>query len=306
MPFSLLLLAAILLFLVFLLAAGFYFFRVAYYPKVLSIQSTWELPIEHGHFDPVEFNTWEREQISLNSPYGYTLYAEYFPYPGANKTVVLSHGITNSIYGQVKYMQIFRRLGYNLLAYDHRFHGRSGGGSCTFGFYEKHDLKVVVDYAFSRLQPDGKVGTQGESLGAGVTLQHAAIDPRIAFAIPDCPFSDLHALFTLRGKLDYHIPPFPLLNISNLFSRVLLGFTTHDVSPLRDAPNIKAPVLLIHGASDTYIPPQMSQEVYAALPKGRSRICLIPGAGHAEAIVTDRKAYEQAVVDFLTEVEKSW
>lgn len=289
-----------------LLAAGYYFFRIAYYPKVLSVQRTWELPIEHDHFDPVEYESWERETINIPSLFGYTLYAEYYPFPGSSKTVVLSHGITNSIFGQVKYMFVFRRLGYNLLAYDHRFHGRSGGTSCTFGFYEKHDLKAVVDYAFSRLPAGGKVGTQGESLGAGVTLQHAAIDQRIAFAIPDCPYSDLQALFALRGRIDYHIPPFPLLNLSNLFSRLILGFTTHDVSPLRDAPAIKAPVLLIHGLADTYIPPSMSQDIFAALPQGISRLHLVPGAGHAEALVTDRAGYEQVVKQFLREVESTW
>ncbi len=289
-----------------LLAAGFYFFRVAYYPKVLSVQRTWDLPIEHGHFDPDDYKSWDREVVTIPSRFGYTLYGEYYPLPGANKTVVLSHGITNSIYGQVKYMPIFRRLGYNLLAYDHRFHGRSGGSSCTFGYYEKHDLKTVVDYAFSRLPAGGKVGTQGESLGAGVTLQHAAIDHRIAFAIPDCPYSDLHALFTLRGRLDYHIPPFPLLNLSNLFSRILLGFTTHQVSPLKDAPSIKAPVLLIHGLDDTYIPPSMSQDIFAALPAGLGHLHLVPGAGHAEALVTDPKGYEQVVTQFLHKVESTW
>lgn len=203
-------------------------------------------------------------------------------------------------------MDVFRHLGYNLLAYDHRFHGRSGGSSCTFGFYEKHDLKAVVDFAFSRLSPDGKVGTQGESLGAGVTLQHAAIDHRIAFAIPDCPYSDLQALFALRGRLDYHIPPFPLLNLSNLFSRLLLGFTTHDVSPMRDASSIKAPVLLIHGLADTYIPPSMSQDIFAALPQDLRHLHFVPEAGHAEALVTDREGYERVVTQFLREVESTW
>ncbi len=70
-------------------------------------------------------------------------------------------------------------------------------------------LQILVDWAFQQLDETGIVGTHGESLGAATTLQHAAIDKRISFAIADCPFSDLTELLKYRFKEDYHLPALP-------------------------------------------------------------------------------------------------
>lgn len=286
--------------------AGYYFYRVAFYPHRYKVEESYRIEVENGRFDEQEFKSWPCEEVSIASPYGYTLYGNYFPLPGAKKTVVCSHGITYTLFGQVKYMQMFRKRGYNVLAYELRHHGRSGGPNTTFGFYEKNDLKAVVDWAFSRLGPQGKVGTQGESLGAGITLQHAAIDSRIAFAIPDCPYSDLWQLFTLRLSKDYHLPPFPLLTVADLFSQMLLGFSIHQVSPLKGIASIQAPILFVHGQKDTYIPPQMSVDMYKAKTNGLRALYLAPNAGHAQSLIENQAEYDQKVGEFLTQVEAAW
>jgi pimeloyl-ACP methyl ester carboxylesterase len=49
-----------------------------------------------------------------------------------------------------------------VIAYDSRRHGESGGDVCTYGYYEKEDLRRVID-ALER----GPVVLMGTSLGAG-------------------------------------------------------------------------------------------------------------------------------------------
>lgn len=288
--------------LVALFAAGYYFARVALYPRVYEVGYTLNHEIEVGHIIEDEYQPWPKKEARIRSPYGYDLFAIYHPCENAQKTVVISHGITWSLYGSVKYAALFRKRGYNVLLYDLRNHGRSGGSNTTFGFYEKYDLKAVVDWAIARLGPDGKVGTLGESLGAGTTLQHAAIDARIAFAIADCSFSDLTELFNYRLKQEYHLPAFPLLNVASLISGFLTGMRFETISPIRAMSKIETPILFIHGKEDRYIRPEMSVALYNAKTHGPRQLYLAPNAGHAQSLSKNRVEYDQQVGEFLQSI----
>ena len=53
--------------------------------------------------------------------------AIFVPYPHTTRTIVLCHGVTVSLINSVKYMKLFQKLGWNVMLYDHRRHGMSGG-----------------------------------------------------------------------------------------------------------------------------------------------------------------------------------
>ena len=292
----------VLLTILILLAASFYFARVALYPKKFDVTYTLNHEIEAGHIVEDEYQPWPKEEVRIRSPYGYDLFAIYHPCEGSQKTVVIAHGITWNLYGSVKYAILFRKRGFNVLLYDHRNHGRSGGSNTTFGYYEKHDLKAVVDWAFERLGPGGRVGTLGESLGGATVLQHAAIDPRISFVIADCPFSDLVSLFTYRMGVEYHLPPFPLLNVASLVSWLLTGMRFEQVSPMRGMANLETPVMFVHGKEDRYILPEMSIAMYQAKKHGARKLYLAPNAKHAESLSKNRVEYDKQVGEFIKEI----
>lgn len=282
-------------------------YRIGFYPILISPEKAYKMEVEKGRLaDPEEYKTWPFREIQVYSPHGYTLYGQYFPLEGSQKTAVLSHGIGYNLYGSIKYMPIFRKRGFNILIYDNRYHGRSGGPNCTYGATENEDLKAVVDWAFSQLGPNGKVGTHGESLGAAISLHHAAIDPRISFAIADCSFSNLRELFKVRIRADYHLPAFPFVNLAGWLSSYLLGFGLEDASPIFSIPRVTPPVLFIHGQEDHYIPPSMSQDLYDHKLTGVRCLYLVPGAGHANALVTDREEYDRQVGIFLDQINREF
>jgi len=234
----------------------------------------------------------------IPSIFGYPLYGLFFPIAGSTKTMILCHGYTYNLYGSVKFLCLFLARGYNVLIYDHRYHGRSGGRFTTFGFYEKDDLKACVDWVLAKIGEESLVGTHGESLGAGVVLQHAAIDPRIAFAIADSGYSDLERLLKLRMHEDFHLPVFPVFPLADLVGRLRCGIEISEVSPIRMLKNVETAILLIHGVNDTLIPCQMSMELFDQRPQSR-RLYLVPGARHAETYVVDQTAYTQHLDAFL-------
>ncbi|UVI28985.1 alpha/beta hydrolase [Paenibacillus spongiae] len=243
-----------------------------------------------------------KEEVSIESPFGYRLRGWFFPAEqDQGKLVVLVHGVTSSLVGSLKYMDIFRRRGFHVLAYDHRRHGLSGGPSTTYGYYEKHDLKACIDWALERYGPDCKIGVLGESMGAATALQHAAIDRRAAFYIVDCPYSDLTAQLKYRLKKDFHMPPVPLMQLAGLFVWMRTGMKFKQVSPIRDVSGVDTPILFIHGDADDYIPMEMTLQLHEAKP-GFKRLYLMPGADHAQSLRTNREEYDRVVGEFLAEL----
>jgi uncharacterized protein len=296
-------LVILLIVLVIVFVAGYSMYHTAFFPKRYSFEEVVQGEIKQGKINGMnEFNGWPKEEIHIISPFGYTLNGFYFPLKDVRKTIVLSHGITVNRYCSIKYMALFRQRGFNILAYDNRFHGSSEGAFCSFGYFEKQDLKTVVDWVFQRNGPDAIIGTHGESLGAAITLQHAAIDPRIRFAIADCSWSDLKQLFTLRLQKDFHLPAFPLLDLTRFYAKILLKFDYLAASPIQYLKDIQTPIFFVHGDKDTYILPQMSVEMFDAKTQGIRRLYLAPGAGHAEAYSVNPTEYGQQMDSFFKQI----
>ena len=292
----------LLIILVILGGAGYYFTRVLIYPQTTPFDKTRAQAIEWGYLDELVYSSWAMEELIVRSPHGYDIAAVYHPVEGSKRTVVLTHGIYFSRFGGVKYAPLFYKRGFNVLVYDLRNHGHSGGKNTSYGYYEKDDLKALVDWAFTRLGPGGIVGTMGESLGAATSLQHAAIDPRIAFVVSDSAFSDVSELVAYRLYEDYHLPRFPMVPLGNLFTRLVAGWWFRQASPIRCVGQIETPIYFIHGLNDTFILPKMGEELYQAKQHGIRKLYLAPNAGHVEAMQKNPAEYDAKLGEFLTEI----
>ena len=66
----------------------------------------------------------------------------------------------------VNIIRRFTALGFDVVAYDSRAHGNSTGDACTYGYFEKDDLRLVLDQLNA-----SNVVLLGTSLGAAVALQ---------------------------------------------------------------------------------------------------------------------------------------
>jgi fermentation-respiration switch protein FrsA (DUF1100 family) len=190
-------------------------------------------------------------------------------------TVIYLHGVADTRAGGAGIAAHFMTRGFDVVAYDSRAHGESQGTVCTYGFYEKRDLKRVID----TLAP-GPVVLLGNSLGAAVALQEAAIDARITTIVAAETFSDLRTVATERA---------PFFFSGGIVRRAFVvaerdgHFSADDVSPVRAARAIDVPVLLVHGAADHETTPAHSERVFAAL-RGRKRLLLVPGAAHSQSL----------------------
>lgn len=270
------------------------------YPSTKSYERARELLLEDNVLDESYIDGLESEDLNFTSPYGYNLYGRFYP-ADSRRFVIIVHGITMNIIGSFKYLPMFHRLGYNVVVYDQRNHGKSGGENTTFGHFEKWDLKVITDYLFKRFGDDISVGLHGESMGACVAILNMAADHRIAFTISDCGFSDLPDLLLIRFREETNIRSKKLLSATNLFIRSKAGFSIDDVSPIRELPAITNPILFIHGEDDTYIPMKMSKSMFS-FKLNKKFLYTVKGAGHAKSYAANSREYEKVVCGFLGEV----
>jgi uncharacterized protein len=296
MPYLLLTLALLA---VLLISMGYYFARVLIFPINRTYQETTATEIEHHVLSNGEWESYKKLPITINSSFGYILSGFYLPCESSQKTVVISHGITNNLMGSVKYAKIFQALGFNALIYDHRNHGKSGGKKTTFGYYEREDLKTVVEWAFQQLGDDGIVGIHGESMGAAIALLAAKRDERIAFIVSDCSYANLADQISYRLKEDFKLPSFPLLPLAKGWARLLTGMRFNLLNPEQVIGNLNMPVLIIHGEKDAYILPQHARRLENAAPAGQVMYWLAPDADHAESLWKNPDAYAQKVQRFL-------
>lgn len=290
-----------LVIIVLLTAAGWYFSGLVINPRIKTYEETYQIEISKGRINKAEFESLPFETVYITSPHGYRLHALYLASTNSKKTIIFAHGFSFSLLGSVKYMDIFRRLGFNILMYDHRHHGKSGGDNVTFGFREAEDLKAVVSFALEKLGGQGIIGIHGESIGAAVALQHAAIDNRPSFYISDGSFTTLPALLKFRLKADFGLPAFPLYYIASLFSRLRAGFFFEDIAPISALERAHAPILFIHGGADTYIPTEMGQKLFDSY-RGKKALYICPGAKHSESFWTNKKEYEKRVKEFVNSI----
>lgn len=184
------------------------------------------------------------------------------------------HGIADNRGSSVGAIDRLSRLGFDVVAYDARAHGSSGGEYSTYGFYEKRDLQRVLD----QLGIDSAT-VIGHSLGAAIALQAAAIDPRIRAVVAASTFSDLRTVATERAFY------FPSWSIEPAFKRAesVGEFAVDEVSPVLAAARITVPVLLIHGENDQDTNKAHSERVFAEL-RGPKELLIAKDAGHNDVL----------------------
>ena len=259
-----------------------------------SLEGAFEWQSEH--YDTSFYEPLQKSDYTVEGAEGYVLHVQELANPEpSTKYVIISHGYMDNRNGALKYVPTYLDLGYNCVIYDLRGHGLNERTFTTYGVLEGQDLAALVTDVRARHADLTELGLHGESLGAGSTITSLKYKPEVDFAVADCGFSDI--MNVLRGAYGRFGAGF-LVDLANLGAKLRFGYALSDMRPIDSLDDNTIPVLFIHGASDSFILPKNSQDMYERT-RGRKEICLIDGAEHARSVLTDPVAYEQAIADFL-------
>lgn len=283
----------------FWLVLGIYFTNRIMYIKKKDEDFILNREKEAGRFQPDQFDSLPKRDVTIPSPFGYNIKAVLVEPHQTNRYVIISHGVTENKINSVKYMNLFLERGFNTLIYDHRRHGESGGKTTSYGYYEKFDLKAVVDWLKQEKGPDLELGIHGVSMGAATMLLYAGLlEDGANFYIADCPFSDFKQQLSHVIKRDFKIFPGLLLPIGDALLRLRDKYSFRHVSPISVIENIKHPVLFIHSQEDDFILPSMTHDLFQQ-KKGPKMLYIAENGVHAAALDENPDDYKRIVDEFL-------
>lgn len=214
------------------------------------------------------------------------------PLDGSKGIVVFAHGWGRNRDRMVPRARIFGEWGYTTIIHSARDHGNSS--PCRFmnpvRFAE--DIEAVLKWI---AEP---VILYGHSMGAAAA---AIVTSRNSKKIKLLFLEGCYA-YTKEALLSLYrwVNPFfgtvfgPLIVFwMNLFYKNALN----TVSPARLAPEIKMPVMLIHGDKDRRFPVRFAHQLRESFSPERPDIFVGPGAGHSDSSHTSD--YRSAVKSFL-------
>ena len=198
--------------------------------------------------------------------------------PGdAVATVVLVHGFTASKDDPtvVALAGALAATGFDVVAYDGRGHGASGG-VCTLGDDERHDVARAVGYAQGFGRP---VVAVGGSMGAIAVLRHAVDDPDLAGVVTvSCPARwRLHGPRSLLSAAMTRTTPGRWL-VRRQSGVRLAGTWTGATPPERLVERLTCPLAVVHGRADRWIPFGEAERIHANAPG--ARLDVVSGMGH--------------------------
>lgn len=301
-----LIIAFLILLITLTIYTGYKIARSIFHPIRHSLLDTMARELEKTPDLFKAYEQWEKIPFTIETRNGYALKAYYLPAEHdesiePKRFVVIAHGYTYTHHGGIKYAHIMKQLGFNVILYDERYHGESGGKNCSLGYYEEQDLHDVITDTFLRFGSDIFLGTYGESMGATTAILEQAHDDRIRFVIADCGFANFRMLVKYLVKKRGHLPNWPFVGLANGFFKLATSISFDDVVPLNAVQKAKVPIFFIHGTADEFIPPIHTQLLYDACPSPKELYLAPNGARHAESYKQNREEYTQRVLDFMTQ-----
>lgn len=242
------------------------------------------------------------EDVAFESTDGVQLKGWYLS--GGDKGVSLAcgHGLFRSRREVLERAVALRRAGFDVLLFDLRRHGDSGGERVTLGYDERLDYLGAIAYLQKR-QPEDRIALLGVSMGAAAALLAASESLVVETVIADSSFLSLEHTVTHHLKLFWGLPRFPLGDELLFFIERKGGFRREGLNVEAAVQKIGSrPLLFVAGSEDRRMPVEVQRRLYGVAASEMSQFLVIDGASHGAGYRTNPDLYARTVIDFLESV----
>jgi fermentation-respiration switch protein FrsA (DUF1100 family) len=248
--------------------------------------------------------------VSIDAEDGEALHGwSFIPRNGNGTAAILLHGVGDNRAGMLGNADMLMRHGYAVLLPDVRGHGVSGGSVVTYGVKEAVDLDRWYKWLNANQLPRC-IYALGDSMGAAIVLDGAALEPGFCAIVAESPFSSFRDAAYIRIGQALGTGPWlgqtllrPAVESGLIYARFRYGVDLANSSPEKAVAHTQVPILLIHGLADDNLPPVNSERIKAA--DAAAQLWEPASAGHLGAVTVAPKEYERRVVGWFESHDRS-
>ena len=290
--------------------AAYICYRIAFYAPERKAAPGDTIEIPDGEiYEPFRetMESWAREvramprqELSVTSFDGLTLYGNFYEYAPGAPIELMFHGYRGSAERDLPGgVQRCFQVGRSALIVDQRCSGKSGGNTISFGIHEHRDCLTWVAFMLEHFGPEVKIILTGISMGAATVMMAAdkPLPPNVIGILADCGYSSPREIIRkVIGQMGLPVGiSYPFVKLG---ARLFGHFDLEETSPVEALKHCTVPVIFFHGEADAFVPCHMSRDCYAACAS-RKRLVTIPDAGHGLSYPMAPEIYLDELRDFF-------
>jgi len=226
----------------------------------------------------------EYKDVNFNTEDGVQLHGWYIPQRESKQVLLFFHGNAGNISHRRASIEIFHRLGVNVLIFDYRGYGQSEGQQSEQGLYKDGAAAWSFLTEEKGFSPD-QIIIFGRSLGAAVAARLAA----------DVQARGLILESTLSSARDFAQQVFKVL------SRLVV--IRYDFNTAEYVTHVKAPVLVLHSPDDEIMPFKLGEKVFEAAHQPKQFVQM--RGDHNNGFYVSQPEYEQELGRWIESLQAS-
>lgn len=248
----------------------------------------------------------KREKLTMKADDDYVMVARQIVInPDEDRWVVILHGYNGSMEDVYDIAMHYSSQGYNVLLPDMRANGESEGSFIGMGWLDRIDLINWIDVILEA-NPSAKIAVHGIDIGgeAAIMMTGEALKSSVKVVVAEGTFTSAEDVMKQEYEKRYPDKPvFPFFYMMNPVSKVWGGYSLKEADAVSQVSKAQIPILLIHGAQDTYATKEMTDKLNAAIASQHDVVEITSGM-HDDNRYVDMENYYSKSIDFVNSYMK--